>query len=102
MENQITTPEQVTNVVTITNTENSAEKKRLGRPIVPGSKRQERINDLESRRANGTLKLGRPSNSESNRQKRIAERQYKIENGIAIKRGRPKVKKDETAENKEA
>ena len=62
----------------------------------------ERINDLESRRENGTLKLGRPSNSESNRQKRIAERQYKIENGIAIKRGRPKVKKDEAAENKEA
>ena len=102
MEQKTTTPEQVTNVVTITNTETSAEKKRLGRPIVQGSKRQERINDLESRRMNGTLKLGRPSNSESNRQKRIAERQYKIENGIVIKRGRPKMKKDESVETKEA
>ena len=97
MENNNPTPAQET----ITNTE-VVTVKRLGRPIVPGSKRQERINDLESRRANGTLKLGRPSNSESNRQKRIAERQFKIENGIAIKRGRPKMKKDEVAQNKEA
>ena len=36
------------------------ETKRRGRPIVPGSNRQNRIADLETRRTNGTLKLGRP------------------------------------------
>lgn len=36
------------------------ESKRRGRPIVPGSNRQNRIADLENRRTNGTLKLGRP------------------------------------------
>ena len=33
---------------------------RKGRPVNMNSKRQQRINDLETRRANGTLKLGRP------------------------------------------
>lgn len=50
-----------------------------GRPVNPNSKRQQRIADLEKRRAEGTLKLGRPVETESERQKRLAERQAKVE-----------------------
>jgi hypothetical protein len=49
---ETTTPAQET-IVTV-------ETKRRGRPIVEGSLRQQRINDLNERRNNGTLKLGRP------------------------------------------
>ena len=57
----------------------SEEKLPPGRPVNPNSKRQQRIADLEARRAAGTLKLGRPVETESERQKRIAERQTKVD-----------------------
>lgn len=50
-----------------------------GRPVNPNSVRQQRIADLEARRANGELKLGRPAQTDSERQKKLAERQAKID-----------------------
>lgn len=50
-----------------------------GRPVNPNSARQQRLADLEARRAAGTLKLGRPAETDSERQKRIAEKQAKVD-----------------------
>ena len=54
------TVETTENVIPELQIELTTEKRRRGRPIVEGSERQNRINDLAERRANGTLKLGRP------------------------------------------
>lgn len=50
-----------------------------GRPVNPDSKRQQRIADLEARRAQPGFKLGRPVQTESQRQQKLAERQAKID-----------------------
>lgn len=50
-----------------------------GRPVNPNSKRQQRIADLEARRAQPDFKLGRPVQTESQRQQKLAERQAKID-----------------------
>lgn len=50
-----------------------------GRPVNPNSARQQRLADLEARRAAGTLKLGRPAETDSERQKRLAEKQAKVD-----------------------
>lgn len=55
------------------------EHEKPGRPVDPNSKRQQRLADLEARRAAGTLKLGRPAESDSERQKRLAEKQAKMD-----------------------
>lgn len=52
------------------------ETKRRGRPIVEGSARQNRIMDLENRRANGTLKLGRPKMTPE--QKEVARKKKEL------------------------
>jgi hypothetical protein len=57
---QKTLIQEVTDVTMEPQVEVTLEVKRRGRPIVEGSNRQNRIADLENRRANGTLKLGRP------------------------------------------
>ena len=43
----------------------------LGRPVNPNSKRQIRLAELASKRANGTLVKGRPINMNSKRQQRL-------------------------------
>jgi anti-sigma28 factor (negative regulator of flagellin synthesis) len=67
-----------------------------GRPVDTNSVRQARLTELETKRANGELKLGRPVNSDSVRQKRLAEMEAKRANG-ELRRGRPKKVTDETA-----
>jgi hypothetical protein len=60
-------------------TVDETEHEKPGRPVDPNSKRQQRLADLEARRAAGTLKLGRPAESDSERQKRLAEKQAKMD-----------------------
>lgn len=63
--------------------------KMLGRPVNPNSARQQRIIELETKRANGELKRGRPVVSGSKRQEVLAAREAKQANGIELRRGRP-------------
>ena len=71
-----------------------------GRPGVEGSVRQGRLAEMKARaEANGgVIKRGRPINPESARAKRMASIQAKIEAGIEIKPGRPKVITEPVAE----
>lgn len=73
---------------------------KLGRPVVENSERQKRLQELEEKRQNGELKRGRPISSESKRQKQIAEREMKLQMGIEVKKGRPKMVKIENNEVK--
>jgi len=66
---------------------------KLGRPVVEGSKRQIREAELAEKRVSGELKKGRPINPNSKKQIAAAEKAWKLENGIAIKKGRPVVEK---------
>lgn len=69
-------------------------KKAPGRPIVPGSARQQREEAKAARIAAGEkIQRGRKPVEGSERQKRMAARQAKIEAGVAIKPGRPKMEK---------
>ena len=61
----------------------------LGRPVNPNSVRQQRIAELEAKRANGECKRGRPVVANSKRQAVLAERAEKVANGGTLKRGRP-------------
>jgi hypothetical protein len=63
------------------------EKKAPGRPVVPGSKRQQL---LAYKAEHGTGKKGRPIVEGSNRQIRLATMAEKREAGL-LKRGRPKM-----------
>lgn len=67
--------------------------KRPGRPVNQNSARQIRLNELAKMREEGLLKRGRPANPESARYKRMMERQTKLEAGVELKRGRPKMVK---------
>ena len=71
------------------------EKKSVGRPSNPQSKRQQKITEREAKREAGLLKRGRPSVEGSKRQAVLAAREAKKAAGIEIKRGRPKVEKVE-------
>jgi len=71
------------------------EKKSVGRPSNPQSKRQQKIMERELKREAGLLKRGRPSVEGSKRQAVLAAREAKKAAGIEIKRGRPKVEKVE-------
>jgi len=65
-------------------------KKQLGRPPVPGSKRQIAMAERAAKLANGTLKRGRKSNPNSKRQARLAHRAELIASGVLTgKKGRP-------------
>ena len=68
----------------------------LGRPVDPNSERQKRITEMNAKREAGLLKRGRPVKEGSARQKRLAELEAKRAAGVEIKRGRPKMVKDET------
>ena len=95
-------------------------KKQQGRPVNPNSERQIKLKMLNELKEKGIeIKRGRPINSESERQKRLelkgkvalgrkvnpnSERQKRLQalelkrsNGEVIKRGRPKMKKEEEA-----
>ena len=94
-----------------------SEIKKLGRPVNPNSARQAKLALMSEARALGLIKRGRPINKESDRQKRLelkgkvalgrkvdpnsarqkrlAEMELKRNSGIEIKRGRPKMVKDE-------
>lgn len=65
------------------------ETKQLGRPVNPESKRQQRIAELEAKRAAGMCKRGRPTVAGSKRQEVLAAREAKRAAGIEPKRGRP-------------
>ena len=68
----------------------ATEVKQLGRPVNPNSERQQRLAELEAKRANGELRRGRPVNGTSERQKRLAEMADRAAaNGGIVKRGRP-------------
>ena len=93
------------------------EVKKLGRPVNPNSARQAKLALMAEARALGLVKRGRPINKESDRQKRLelkgkvalgrkvdpnsarqkrlAEMELKRASGVEIKRGRPKMVKDE-------
>ena len=62
-----------------------------GRPINSESERQKRL-ELK-----GKVKLGRKVDPNSERQKRLQALELKRSNGEVIKRGRPKMKKEEEA-----
>jgi len=47
--------------------------RKTGRPINPTSARQQRLAELDAKRANGTLKRGRPVNPNSARQIALRE-----------------------------
>jgi hypothetical protein len=84
--------------VEVSNTNDTTnEPKRLGRPPVPGSKRQLRIQELAERKASGQFKLGRPINPNCKKQIKEKQKQELIAAGIMPKRGRPKMIKPEAA-----
>lgn len=83
MKNKKNTKETV--VVEVVNNE----VKKLGRPVNAASKRQQRIAELEAKRAAGLCKRGRPTNAGSKRQAVLAARAAKVANGGELKRGRP-------------
>lgn len=63
--------------------------KQLGRPVNPNSARQQRINEMNTRREQGLVKRGRPVVEGSKRQVKLKLRDEKISNGVELKRGRP-------------
>jgi len=69
--------------------------KRLGRPANPESQRQKNLILKEELREQGLLKKGRPVNPNSKKQIREKERIEFLKNGGVIKKGRPKMKKEE-------
>jgi hypothetical protein len=69
--------------------------KRLGRPANPESQRQKNLILKEELREQGLLKKGRPVNPSSKKQIREKERIEFLKNGGVIKKGRPKMKKEE-------
>lgn len=75
----------------------AVEKKSIGRPSNPQSKRQQKIMERELKKEAGILKRGRPSVEGSKRQAVMAAREAKKAAGMEIKRGRPKVEKVEAA-----
>ena len=69
--------------------------KRLGRPANPESQRQKNLILKEELREKGLLKKGRPVNPNSKKQIKEKERMEFLKNGGVIKKGRPKMKKEE-------
>lgn len=62
---------------------------KLGRPVNPNSARQQRLAEIEAKRAAGEIKRGRPIKAGSKRQAVLAAREAKRAAGAEIKRGRP-------------
>jgi hypothetical protein len=61
----------------------------LGRPVNPTSARQIRLAEIQAKRDAGLIKRGRPSVPGSANQMKMYERNFKIHQGLDIKRGRP-------------
>jgi hypothetical protein len=61
----------------------------LGRPVNMESNRQKRLAEIAERRAAGLVKRGRPAVEGSKNQLVKAARNFKIQSGIELKRGRP-------------
>jgi hypothetical protein len=61
----------------------------LGRPVNMESNRQKRLAEIAERRELGLVKRGRPAVEGSKNQLVKAERNFKIQSGIELKRGRP-------------
>jgi hypothetical protein len=61
----------------------------LGRPVNPTSARQIRLAEIQVKREAGLIKRGRPSVLGSANQMKMYERNFKIQQGLDIKRGRP-------------
>lgn len=81
---------------TIANQIENEGKRKPGRPVVEGSKRQERMLMLEQKRQEngGMLPLGRPVNPDSPRQQKLRELMERRSAGLA-KRGRPKMTEEQ-------
>jgi hypothetical protein len=83
-------------IITTVTTESVTVK--LGRPIVPGSARQEKLARLAEKAARGEeIKRGRPTNPNSARQERLMKQAARKAAGIEVKLGRPKMIKPEEA-----
>jgi hypothetical protein len=61
----------------------------LGRPVNMNSARQIRLAEIQAKREAGLIKRGRPSVPGSANQMKMYERNFKIQQGLDIKRGRP-------------
>ena len=83
---------------TVNNTTMENNNKQTGRPVVPGSARQQKLAKQAEKVANGgVITRGRPTVEGSARQQRLEARAAKLAAGEAVKRGRPKMKKEEAA-----
>ena len=86
MKNETTTTVETTVVV----------EKQKGRPSNPNSKRQQVLQERETKKAMGIFRKGRPTIEGSKRQEVLAARAAKAALGIEVKRGRPKMVKQDT------
>lgn len=87
-----TTTTPVADTVTAETTTVATEaKKKPGRPVVEGSKRQAKLAARAEKEANGeSVKRGRPTVEGSKRQERLAKQAERKASGVEIKPGRPK------------
>ena len=69
--------------------------KQKGRPSNPNSKRQQVLQERETKKAMGIFRKGRPTVEGSKRQEVLAARAAKAASGIEVKRGRPKMIKQD-------
>lgn len=84
MSTENTTPEVVTPVV-------EAPKAKRGRPVIEGSKRQEKLANIAAIiEAGGEIKKGRPVDKASKRQERLDARAARAAAGLPVTVGRPK------------
>ena len=93
--NKFKRPQEMKEVKVIQVNTISEKGKRLGRPANPESQRQKNLILKEELREQGLLKKGRPVNPNSKKQMREKERIEFLKNGGVIKKGRPKMKKEE-------
>jgi hypothetical protein len=61
----------------------------LGRPVNENSARQIRLKEIQAKREAGLIKRGRPAVPGSANQMKMYERNFKIQQGMELKRGRP-------------
>ena len=61
----------------------------LGRPVNENSARQIRLKEIQAKREAGLIKRGRPAVPGSANQMKMNERNFKIQQGMELKRGRP-------------
>lgn len=71
--------------------ESAEVKNKPGRPVMEGSKRQQKLAERAAKEAAGeTVKRGRPAVEGSKRQERLAKQAERKASGAEIKPGRPK------------